>query len=80
MDVIAAHNNFEAKYIELEDVPSKLMANIITTGQARATLYKLHTAENQWNENTSLIYHTRPTKNNPFEYEGLIILWPENCQ
>ena len=63
MDVQTAHN-FEGKCIELEDVPSKLMANIIATGQARATLNELHTAEDQWNENTSLFYHTRTTRNN----------------
>ena len=74
MEVLAAHNNFDSKCIELEDVPSKLMANLITTGQARATLSELHSAEDQWNQNTSLFYHTRPDRNNPFEYEGFVYL------
>ena len=74
MEVLTAQVNYEAKCIELADLPSKLMTNIITTDQARTTLNELHTAENQWTENANLFYHTRPTRNNLFEYEGFIYL------
>ena len=66
MVVITAQVNYEAKCAELEDLPVRLMANIVTNDQARVTLNQLHIAENEWNDNANLFYHTRPTRNTPF--------------
>ena len=48
MEVLTAHVNYEAKCAELEDLPCRLMVNIVTNDQAWFTLNKLHQLVHSW--------------------------------